>query len=76
MSRDEALAKLIAIRHYCFVRGILGSRSSTWAGDIPPQDDFRQAYRTTNRLYARLGDRVEGQSDATHAKLARRRRAA
>ena len=54
MTRDEALAKLISIRHHCFVRGVLG-RSA--------QDDFRQAFRTLNRFYVCLRDRPERHSD-------------
>lgn len=37
---NAAAEKLCSIRHYCFVRGVLED-----------QDDFRQAFRTLNRLY-------------------------
>lgn len=47
MSRDEAIAKLISVRHHCFMLGVLG-RS--------PLDDFRHAFRTINRLYVELRD--------------------
>ena len=54
MTRDEALAKLISIRHHCFVRGVLG-RSA--------QDDFRQAFRTLNRVYVCMREGPERHSD-------------
>lgn len=38
-----------SIRHHCFVRGVIGRH---------PDPDFRQAFRTMNRLY------VEGEQDA------------
>jgi hypothetical protein len=51
MTRDEALAKLISVRHYCFIRGVL----KPWKG---PKDDpdFRMAFRDVNRLYVALRD--------------------
>ena len=54
VTREEALAKLISIRHHCFIRGALG-RSA--------QDDFRQAFRTLNRVYVCMRDRPERHSD-------------
>jgi len=47
MTREQALAKLISARHHCFKRGVLGRH---------PLDDFRQAFRTLNRLYVDLRD--------------------
>lgn len=45
---NAALEKLISMRHYCFVRGVLGRGADrSFGGD----DDFRQAFRTLNRLY-------------------------
>jgi hypothetical protein len=66
MTRDEALAKLISVRHCCFVRGILGQA---------PDSDFRQALRTINRLYVEVRDRLEVQSDIRKAGARRRRSA-
>ena len=43
MSNGEALAKLISVRHHCFVRGVLGR-----------EDCYRSAFRTLNRLYVEL----------------------
>jgi len=51
MTRAEAIDKLISVRHYCFVHGVLGKRSGDRAKDVPPDDDFRWAFRTLNRLY-------------------------
>ena len=59
MNRDEALATLIGARHYCFVRGVLGSRSFNRALDEKPADDFRAAFRELNRLYVALRDHPE-----------------
>jgi hypothetical protein len=59
MTRLEAFAKLISVRHYCFVRGVMGSRSNKREEDQPPEEDFRQAFRTLNRLYNRLRDNIE-----------------
>jgi hypothetical protein len=50
MTRDDAIAKLISVRHYCFVRGVLGR--------LGGGDDFRQAFRTANRLYVALRDGI------------------
>lgn len=58
MSR-EAIAKLSSVRHHCFVRGVVGSRSKKREEDQPPEEDFRQAFRTVNRLYIRLRDNIE-----------------
>jgi hypothetical protein len=59
MTREDAFAKLTSVRHYCFVRGVLGSRSNKRDEDRPPEEDFRQAFRTVNRLYIRLRDNIE-----------------
>ena len=45
----DALTKLMSIRHYCFLRGVVGNRKK--GHDEPAEDDFRQAFRTLNRLY-------------------------
>lgn len=47
MTRDDVIAKLISVRHHCFVRGVLGHGDSRIGGD----DAFRQAFRTVNRAY-------------------------
>jgi hypothetical protein len=49
VSRAEALAKLISIRHHCFLRGVLGCNGERVGGD----DSFRQAFRTVNRAYVK-----------------------
>jgi hypothetical protein len=59
MSREEAFAKLSSVRHYCFVRGVLGTRSNKRDEDHPPEEDFRQAFRIVNRLYSHLRDNIE-----------------
>lgn len=46
MSREDAITKLISIRHYCFRRGVLGHSGGRTGGD----DDFRAAFRVVNRL--------------------------
>ena len=46
MTRDEALATLISVRHFCFLRGVLGG-----------ENDFREAFRTLNRFYVALRTR-------------------
>jgi hypothetical protein len=77
VSRDEALAKLISMCHHCFVRGVLGRRSGDRKHDIPPQDDFRQAFRTMNRLYMEAKrEALKGQRDISKPPATRRRRAA
>jgi hypothetical protein len=48
--------KLISVRHYCFLRGVLGNRSFDRKRDVHPEDDFRQAFREVNRLYVNLRD--------------------
>ena len=62
MTSRETLDKLISIRHYCFLRGVLGKRSFDRSKDQKPEDDFRLAFRTLNRLYVEardgLGSRV------------------
>lgn len=50
MSREDAITKLISIRHHCFRRGVLGHNGGRTGGD----DDFRQAFRVVNRCYAEL----------------------
>ena len=49
MSREDVLAKLSSVRHYCFVRGLVGRK---------PCPDFRQAFRTVNRLYVEVRDGI------------------
>jgi hypothetical protein len=53
MTRDNAIAKLISVRHHCFARGVLGRR---------PQDDFRQAFRTVNQRDVQLLDEIAPES--------------
>lgn len=48
MTRIEALAKLISVRHHCFERGVKGRH---------PDGDFRMAFRDVNRLYVELRDK-------------------
>jgi hypothetical protein len=60
------MEKLISVRHYCFVRGILGQC---------PDSDFRQAFRTLNRLYVEVRDRVEGNSGIRKPLVLRRKAA-
>ncbi len=61
----EATGKLISVRHYCFVAGILNRG--------PFCESYRQAFRTVNRLYVELRDAREGQKP--HArKLATQRK--
>jgi hypothetical protein len=43
MTRAEALEKLISVRHYCFLRGVLDC-----------QDGFNAAFRDLNRLHVAL----------------------
>jgi hypothetical protein len=54
MDRQDAINKLISIRHYCFLRGVLGNRSGKKELDKKPEDDFRGAFRTVNRLYVQM----------------------
>jgi hypothetical protein len=69
MSREEAIAKLISVRHHCFVRGVLGQHADS---------AFRQAFRTVNRLYVEVRDNtaLEDQSGVGKVGATRRRRAA
>lgn len=73
MSRD-VLAKLISIRHHCFMRGVLGRDADRIGGD----DDFRQAFRTLNRLYVevRNGSASKGHRDAQKRRVLQHRMAA
>jgi hypothetical protein len=66
MTREEALEKLISVRHHCFVRGVAG-RS--------PSKDFRLAFRTLNRLYVELRDNIapEARPISRRRALARRK---
>lgn len=48
MTRDEALTKLVSVRHHCFVRGVLNDESG-----------FREAFRDVNRLYVKLRDEAK-----------------
>jgi hypothetical protein len=70
MTRAEAIAKLISVRHYCFVRGVL----RRFGGG----DDFRQAFRTVIRLYVELRDNIapEGLRSAGRRGATRRKAAA
>jgi len=72
---NEASAKLCGIRHYCFVRGVLGRGANrNFGGD----EDFRQAFRTVNRLYVQLRERIasQGQREAKKLFATRRSKAA
>jgi hypothetical protein len=65
---NDALARLCSIRHHCFVRGVLGKN---------PDPDFRQAFRTMNRLYVEVKrEALKGQSDVSKRPSERRKRAA
>lgn len=72
MNRDDATAKLISVRHYCFGRGVLGNRQK--GHNERPEDDFLQSFRTANRLYIELRDNIARRS--THMGAQRRRAAA
>lgn len=50
MSREDAIAKLLSVRHYCFVRGVLGRGGARTGGD----DADRYAFRIVNRLYVEV----------------------
>jgi len=57
-SRGEVLRKLISIRHYCFLRGVLliwpdGTNDFEGYGK---NGDFLQAFRTVNTLYVLARD--------------------
>jgi hypothetical protein len=64
MNHEGAIAKLISARRHCFGLGVLG-RS--------PDSDFRQAFRTLNRLYVevRLDIALEGHSGISKPSQAR-----
>lgn len=70
---SAAAEKLCSIRHHCFVRGILGK-----GGRAGGDDDFRQAFRTVNRLYvqAKLGIAREEQVHPLDSVGGKRKRAA
>lgn len=74
MSRDEGLAKLISIRHYCYQRGVIGRGGKRAGGE----EDFRQSFRLLNRLYVELRDGLDlkGQRGAQKRVALQRRRAA
>jgi hypothetical protein len=72
MTRDDTIARLISVRHHCFVRGVLGNRKKGY--NEWPGDDFLQAFRTVNRLYIELRDNIARRS--THMGAQRRRAAA
>jgi hypothetical protein len=63
--RYEALAKLISVRHHCFVLGVL-KRGPMW-------QSYRQAFRVVNRLCIELRDAPEGQKPHTKRHSAKRR---
>jgi hypothetical protein len=65
MTRVEALSTLISVRHHCFARGIIGKRRRDRTEDKPPEDDFRQAFRTLNRLYIEVDGSLEWHSGTT-----------
>lgn len=72
---SDATAKLCSIRHHCFVRGILGQRNRK--NDQPPEDDFRQAFRTVNRLYVQARHNIALKRQVyPHTDLAGKRREA
>jgi hypothetical protein len=57
--------KLISVRHYCFVAGILNRG--------PFCESYRQAFRTVNRLYVELRNAREGQKPHTGKPAAQRK---
>lgn len=73
MNREGALGKLISIRHFCFVRGVLGRDADRIGGD----DDFRQAFRMLNRLYVEVRNESasKGHRDAQKRRALERKRA-
>jgi hypothetical protein len=56
MNMEQAIEKLISVRHYCFVRGIAGRK---------PESDFRMAFRDLNRLYVEVKRQSERSKPAT-----------
>lgn len=54
MTHQEAIDKLISVRHFCYQKGILGFGSKKLQNYIPPQSDFRQAFLTLNAFYNQL----------------------
>jgi hypothetical protein len=72
---NDALSKLSSVRHYCFIRGVLGKFPG---GEIDPEHrngstgDFLIAFRTLNRLFVDL----KGQSESRRPPATRRRNAA
>ena len=73
-TREKALAKLISVRHCCFVRGVIGKGANRVGGD----DDFRQAFRTVNRLYGEVQREIalQAKCDTQKPPATRRGRAA
>jgi hypothetical protein len=59
---EQAREKLISVRHYCFVRGVVGGSSD---------GDFRMAFRDLNRLYLE----VKRQSERSKPPVLRRKAA-
>jgi len=65
---NDAQAKLCGLRHYCYIRGVIGKN---------PDPDFRQAFRTLNRLYVDVKrSALKGQRDISKRPATRRRKAA
>jgi hypothetical protein len=56
ITAKEAADKLISARHYCFARGVLRGTADSQAGR---DEDFRQAFRTLNRLYVEVKRSLE-----------------
>ena len=53
----DALTQLMSVRHYCFHRGVLGNQKK--GHNEAPEQDFREAFRTLNRLYVQMRDKTE-----------------
>ena len=68
LSPSMALEKLMSVRHYCFLRGIVGNRRKDSPNQYHPEDDFKLAFRTLNRLYVQIRDQNR------HAHRSERRR--
>jgi hypothetical protein len=63
-SMNDAQAKLCSVRHYCFVRGVIGKN---------PDADFLQAFRTINRLYVDARSMALNAGRIASKRLSRRR---